>query len=113
MKTYLVDYSEIAEAELDTILLRMIRLSPRTANRWQEGLTSAIEDLSSMPRRFAVAREQPDFNREVRALLYGKYRVLYTILDTDGNGEEDTVRILHIRHGSQDFSLPTEEELDK
>ena len=106
MKSYLVEYSETAEAELAAIFLWLLRRTPRTVQRWLEGLEAKIADLSFMPRRFAIASEQPAFNREVRVLLYDKYRVLYTLLDTNGDGEEETVRILHIRHGAQDFSLP-------
>ena len=50
----------------------------------------------------SLARENNNFSQEIRQLIYGKgrnsYRVIFTILET-----QDTaiVRILHIRHGSQ------------
>ncbi len=55
-----------------------------------------------MPKRFPLARENKYFSQEIRQLLYGRgrnsYRILFTILD----GQDiSTVRILHIRHSSQ------------
>lgn len=55
-----------------------------------------------MPMRCSLARENAYFSQEIRQILYGRgrnsYRVLFTILE----GQEiSTVRILHIRHASQ------------
>ncbi len=29
------------------------------------------------------------------------YRILYCLIDEDGDGETDTVLLLHVRHGSR------------
>lgn len=113
MSRYKVIPSERADADLERIQFYLMGKTPHKVEKWTQGLLDALDTLEEMSRAYAVAWEQPAYGYEVRALLYGNYRVLYTILDTDGDGEEDTVRILHIRHGAQDFSLPAEEELDK
>lgn len=37
----------------------------------------------------------------MRQLLFGGYRVLYTVVDANDDGTPDTVRILHVRHGAR------------
>jgi hypothetical protein len=55
-----------------------------------------------MPKRCPIARESNYFSQEIRQLLYGKgrnsYRILFVILD---QLDISTIRILHIRHASQ------------
>ena len=66
------------------------------------GLLQAIESLSQMPKRCPLARDNEYFSQEIRQFLYGKgrnsYRILFTILE---GTEVSTVRILHIRHATQ------------
>jgi plasmid stabilization system protein ParE len=67
--------------------------------RWFRGMQKAIASLSELPTRCTLAPENKDFPFEVRQLLYGsthhRYRILFTI-------EDDTVTVLHIRHGRRD-----------
>lgn len=55
-----------------------------------------------MPKRCPLARENEYFSQEIRQLLYGKgrnsYRILFTILE---GSSVSTVRVLHIRHATQ------------
>lgn len=65
-----------------------------------------------MPKRCSLARENKYFSQEIRQLIYGRgrnsYRILFTILEEQ---EIPTVRILYIRHGSQQtIGEPQEEE---
>jgi|SRR5580700_105329 plasmid stabilization system protein ParE len=64
--------------------------------RWFLALNDAIESLSAFPERCPLAPENTRFSFEVRQLFYGRkphvYRILFTI-------EDQTVFILHIRHG--------------
>jgi plasmid stabilization system protein ParE len=100
---YRIEISSIAEAEADRAFLHLSQIiSPTRASQWYAGLLQAIESLSQMPKRCLLARENEYFSQEIRQLLYGRgrnsYRILFTILE----GEEvSTVRILHIRHASQ------------
>jgi plasmid stabilization system protein ParE len=100
---YRIEISSVAEAEADGAFLRLSQVaSPAKASQWYSGLLQAIESLSQMPKRCLIARENEYFSQEVRQLFYGQgrnsYRVLFTILEGQN---VSTVRILHIRHASQ------------
>ncbi len=100
---YRIEISSIAEAEADAAFLQLSQVtSPVKASQWYSGLMQAIESLSQMPRRCPLARENEYFSQEIRQLLYGRgrnlYRVLFTVLEQQNML---TVRILHIRHASQ------------
>ena len=100
---YAVEFTDVADMEVQDILLWIMGRDPNGAKRWQEGLETAAESLSMFPRRCPLAPENEAFNVEVRQLLYGAYRVLYTLIDSDGDGENDTARILHVRHGARQY----------
>src|SRR4051794_20384488 len=76
-----------------------IREDSRTgADRWLAGLEKAIEGLSQFPTRHGLARENDEFDEEIRQLLYGKrqhvYRVLFVIRGS-------RVHVLHVRHAAR------------
>lgn len=100
---YQVEISSMAEAEADSVFLQLSQITSSTkASQWYSGLLQAIESLTQMPKRCPLARENEYFSQEIRQLIYGKGRNLYRILFTILEGEEEsTVRILHIRHGTQ------------
>jgi plasmid stabilization system protein ParE len=100
---YDIEISSVAETEADKAFLRLSKLtSVKEASQWYSGLLQEIESLSQMPKRCPLARENKYFSQEIRQLLYGRgrnaYRVLFTVLEGQDHA---TVRILHIRHGSQ------------
>jgi plasmid stabilization system protein ParE len=100
---YRIEISSMAEAEADSAFLRLSQITSLVkTNQWYSGLLQAIESLSQMPKRCPLARENQYFSQEIRQLLYGQgrhsYRVLFTILEGQNIS---TVRILHIRHASQ------------
>ncbi len=101
--SYRIEISSIAESEADHAFLQLSQISsPAKASQWYSGLLDAIASLAEMPNRCSLARENNNFSQEIRQLIYGKgrnlYRVIFTILETQDTA---TVRILHIRHGSQ------------
>lgn len=108
--TYTVTLSEPAEAEAESIMLRLAGVSPDFAGRWYDGLLTAIESLDTFPRRCPVAPENADFpDFEVRQLIYRRsrviYRILYCVVDPD------LVHILHIRPAApsrSDFEADSE-----
>jgi plasmid stabilization system protein ParE len=100
---YRVEISSVAEAEADSAFIRLSQLiSPTRASEWYSGLLQAIRSLSQMPKRCTIARENNYFTQEIRQLLYGKgrnsYRIIFVVLEQQ---DISTVRILHIRHASQ------------
>ena len=100
---YRIEISSIAEAEADRAFIRLSQvISPLKASQWYAGLLKAIANLSEMPKRCPLARENEHFSQELRQLLYGRgrnsYRVIFTVLEWQNIS---TVRILHIRHAFQ------------
>ena len=98
-----IDLSSVAKAEADAAFLSFSQYATaERAQNWYQGLLKAIASLKSMPRRCALARENPFFSQEIRQLLYGQgqntYRILFTVLDDQPT---PTVRILHIRNAAQ------------
>ncbi|HUG12120.1 MAG TPA: type II toxin-antitoxin system RelE/ParE family toxin [Opitutaceae bacterium] len=74
--------------------------SPEAAERWFNAIEAEIHSLEYFPMRCPRAREDGLFPYELRQLVYGRrqgrYRVIFTI-------RNQTVHVLHIRHGA----LPT------
>lgn len=99
--TFRVEFTDVAEKEVQDILFWILGQSPEWAGKWQCGLESAIHSLTEFPGRCPRAPEDTQFAVTVRQLLYGSYRILFTLVDSDGDSEVDTVRILHVRHGAR------------
>lgn len=96
---YRIDYSDAVIIEIDQAYLWLDRNSSKGAIEWYKGLRSAIDSLSQMPYRYA---EMPKFGKGVRRLLYGKYLVLYIIVEPDADETAGSVRVLHIVHGARE-----------
>jgi toxin ParE1/3/4 len=68
--------------------------APETARRWRIRLGELIHTLSYFPERHEIAAEARDSGVELRQMLYGNYRVLYSV-DSDG------VKVHGLRHGAR------------
>ncbi len=98
--SYSIQYSDVADMEIHNIVFWVMGTDPDAGVLWRDSLIAAVEALIPFPRRCPIAREAERAGIEVRALIHGRYRVLYTILDADADGQEDTVRIL-LWHGAR------------
>lgn len=96
-----VKITEQAEVELDEAYGWIAADSLEQAAHWFNGLVEACQSLSLNPERCPRAPESNDIDRDIRQLLYGKYRILFTITD-------DIVYLLHVRHGARRY-LSSEE----
>ena len=114
MNRHKIVISEPAEADIDAIRFRLMSHSPDAAVRFQNGIENVIDSLSQMPKRCAVAQDNDRLEHPSRQLIYrsgaASYRILFAVFD-----EQDDipcfVRILRIRHGSQQSLLaPADEE---
>jgi plasmid stabilization system protein ParE len=95
--TFRVETTAAAEQDADAILDWLLsEHAGDTGKRWFLALQDAIVSLAGFPARCSLAPENAVFPFEVRHLLYGRkphvYRILFTI-------EDQTVYVLHIRHG--------------
>jgi plasmid stabilization system protein ParE len=88
-----VEISEDARDDLDEIYLLIRENSPAAAERFCNGLLTAAATLRSFPRRCPLAPES-SATLEIRQLLHGAYRILFTIA-------RHTVYVLRIRHGAR------------
>src|SRR5690349_7068897 len=79
--------------------------SRAAADRWLRGLERSIQSLAGFPARHGLARENDEFDEEIRQLLYGKrqhvYRVLFVIRGS-------RVHVLHVRHAARPKMRPDE-----
>ena len=63
----------------------------KEAQQWVRDLRSAIvRQLSIVPKGFPLAPEDDEFAEEIRQLIVGRYRVLFTI-------RKSKVHVLHVR----------------
>jgi len=95
--TFRVETTAQAERDGEAILVGLLAQDAGDSGiRWFLALEEAIASLATLPKRCPLAPENARFPFEVRQMLYGRkphvYRILFTI-------DEDTVYVLHIRHG--------------
>ncbi|HEY7790035.1 MAG TPA: type II toxin-antitoxin system RelE/ParE family toxin [Vicinamibacterales bacterium] len=92
-----IDLTDLARRDIAAIheWLRLQQAGD-AGERWFVGLRTAISSLADFPSRCPLAPESHSLPTEVRQALYGErphvYRILFTI-------ENETVHVLHIRHG--------------
>jgi plasmid stabilization system protein ParE len=101
--SYQVIIEAPAQAEIEEALRWMANESPESAALWYFGLTEAVDRLKHFPRRCPRAPEDVAVKEEIRHLLYGKYRILFTIRD-------EYVHVLHVRHAARKPLSPGDEE---
>ena len=100
MTTYRVIIQPNAEAELEAAYQYRYERAPQAAAGWFAGIAEAINSLAQFPARCPLAPENEYFAEEIRQLLYGARRDVFRILFTM---QGDTVHVLHIRHGAQQY----------
>ena len=95
-----MDYRIVVERrvlkEAEEILSHIAEDSPAAALGWYEGLRRRLAGLSRMPKRWPEPPEIELRALGVRQLLYGSYRIFFTVDEADG-----TVRVHHLRHGAR------------
>ena len=93
---FTIEFSDLAWNDIHDIVEYIQQDSPAAATRWRRKLHEKLRILRTMAASFGMAPEN-DFARcEVRQLIYGRYRILYTV-------RNETAFILTIRHGARRF----------
>ena len=92
MKRYAVVFEESAQADVRGSYDWGCRVwGKRAAQQWIRELRTAIlKQLSLVPKGFPLAPENDEFSEEIRQLIVGRYRVLFTI-------KKHIVHVLHLR----------------
>lgn len=98
--TYRVIIAPAAENDLQTAYHYIRSQAPRAARDWIRRARQAAKSLARHPERCPMAPESAPFDLPIRELFFGSgnrgtYRFLFVVFE-----EEETVYILHVRHGS-------------
>jgi plasmid stabilization system protein ParE len=103
MTTYRVEPTDKALVDGGEAYFWISEQSEEAALRWYEGLLKAFRSLEKNPLRCRLAPESAFFEEEIRQLVYGKYRILFTV-------EGETVFVLRVRHGAREYLKPEDDE---
>jgi plasmid stabilization system protein ParE len=103
MTIYRVEPTDKALMDAGEAYFWISEQSGGAALRWYEGLMKAFRSLERNPLRCPLAPESAFFEEEIRHLIYGKYRILFTV-------EGETVFVLRVRHSAQEYLKPEEDE---
>ena len=92
MKRYSVVFEIAAQADVRGSYDWGYRVwGKKEARRWVRELRTAIsKQLSLVPKGFPLAPENEEFSEEIRQMIVGRYRVLFTI-------RKYKVHVLHVR----------------
>jgi len=92
MKRYAVAFEESAQEDVRSSYDWGCRVwGKKEAQRWVRELrTAVLRQLSIVPKGFPIAPEDEEFAEEIRQMIVGRYRVLFTI-------RKSKVHVLHIR----------------
>lgn len=94
-KTYKVEISPAAENDIEEITDYIAGNSVIDALRWYELTKAIITTLAEMPERCPIAVENEAVDQEIRHLVFGKYRVLFTVA-------HGSVQVLHVRSAAME-----------
>ncbi len=112
MNTYIVELTDKAEIDVDSIYLGHNWRTLNQAERWRSGFAKSLASLSMLPNRCPTARENARYSDTVvRQLLFGKYRLLFHVVEPDEDETEGYVRVMRVLHGAQ--SLEPEDKNDE
>jgi plasmid stabilization system protein ParE len=92
MKRYAVIFEQSAQADLrKSYDWGYSAWGKRAAQKWARDLRNAVlKQLGVAPRAFPLAPESDEFVEEIRQMVVGRYRLLFTI-------NNRTVHVLHVR----------------
>jgi len=92
MKRYAVVFEESAQANVRESYDWGCRAwGKQEAKQWVRQLRTAVsQQLAIVPKGFSLAPEDDEFSEEIRQMVVGRYRVLFTI-------RERKVHVLHVR----------------
>ncbi|TSE07415.1 type II toxin-antitoxin system RelE/ParE family toxin [Aquimarina algiphila] len=93
MKSYIVQIKPSAELDITTRYHQIKESSEQDAINWYLTIIKTIESLDQLAERCPSAPESEHVAQDIRHLIIGHYRVLFSI-------EETNVHILHVRHSA-------------
>ena len=91
-----VEISPGAFQDIDEIVAYIHANAPLNAARWHTQLFEKLEKFGTFPRGYPLAPENEYCDFEVRQLVFGRYRILFTV-------DDECVYVLTVRHGARQF----------
>jgi len=98
-----VNLAPRALRDAEDIYAYIAREAPVAAERWVAELFEVIESLDRFPRRCAPAPEDRVLQLGLRQMVFGNYRILFTV-----DEEARVVNVPHIRHGARRHLEPND-----
>lgn len=98
---YRVEITFDAEIEVEAIVSYIATDAPGREIAWIDRFHQLAASLGRHPQRCGMAPEDRLVDFQVRQLMFGNYRILFTV-------QEAIVYILHVRHGAR-RPLPVDE----
>lgn len=100
--SYKVEITEKAQEEVRQAIRWIARQSPKKAALWHFEFLEKTDSLESLAALCPLAPKSKTHGREIRHLIFGKYRILFLI-------EDETVYVLRVRHQAQNVLTPYDE----
>lgn len=97
--SYNVKVFPSAQKEIDQAYRWIVKHTSKKAFLWHFELMEAITSLENFPNRCPLARENEYFKDELRQLICGNYRIVFTVKDEE-------VHVIHVRHTSRQPAKP-------
>src|ERR1051325_1431396 len=104
-------YTEPAEGELTAAYRWMSTFGAEVGERWLDGLTEALAREAQLVATVRLRRQRaPDApeGRDLFVLLFrtggrrgSPWHVVYELRDEDGDGRQETLCVVRIRHGAR------------
>lgn len=102
MNTYSLTILDQADADVERTLNRLVMISVETAAAWQQNFEKTLSSLTSLPNRCPKARDGSRYpSVAVRQIYFGKYRIVFHVIEADADETEGTVVVLRVLYGSQ------------
>ena len=60
------------------------------AQTWARNMRTAIYSLAHLPERYPLAPENPMFEQDIRHMVIGRYRIIFSVM-------KNTVHVLYIK----------------
>jgi len=105
-----IEFTLVAEAEVDDAYLWLQKFGFKTAENWLGGLTAKLENEADLISTVSLRRQRaPDApnGRELFLLLYrasgsgsSPWHIVYELLDKDLDGKPDTLCVVRVRHAA-------------
>ena len=92
--SFSIQLTDTAYHDLDAIMDYIALDNPVRAESFVDELLDKIRSLTRSPKRCPIAPENGRRNYELRHLIHGKYRILFTLKEKD-------IIILRVIHGSK------------